>query len=145
MKPAYKIRDGCTAAFFQLIPKRFPSGLRHCLRRLAAMPVKSSKKALASIGCWTIEIVKRSDAAKGFKLLATPLGVERTIAWLNRQSSACKRLRGHDCQRRNMAHDPQASSCSHARLGESMINPRNIMSRTLRLFILQLPEKCVLL
>jgi putative transposase len=27
------------------------------------------KKALASIGCWNIEIVNRSDAAKGFKLL----------------------------------------------------------------------------
>jgi transposase len=27
------------------------------------------KKALASIGRWTIEIVKRSDTAKGFKLL----------------------------------------------------------------------------
>lgn len=35
-----------------------------------------------------IEIVKRSDVAKGFKLLPKRWIVERTIAWLNR----CRRL-----------------------------------------------------
>ena len=48
------------------------------------------KKALASIGCWTIEIVKRSDAAKGFKLLPRRWVVERTIAWLNRNRRLAK-------------------------------------------------------
>jgi transposase len=35
-----------------------------------------------------IEIVKRSDQAKGFTVLPIPRIVERTIAWLNR----CRRL-----------------------------------------------------
>jgi len=36
----------------------------------------------------TVEIVKRSDAAKGFVVLPKRWVVERTIAWLNR----CRRL-----------------------------------------------------
>ena len=35
------------------------------------------KKALASIGCWTIEIVKRSD---GLQTVATPQKTSRPIA-----------------------------------------------------------------
>jgi transposase len=42
------------------------------------------KGALEGLGNWTIEIVKRSDAAKGFVLLPRRWVVERTIAWLNR-------------------------------------------------------------
>ena len=42
------------------------------------------KGALEGLGNWTIEIVKRSDAAKGFILLPRRWAVERTIAWLNR-------------------------------------------------------------
>lgn len=44
--------------------------------------------ALANNGDWTIEIVKRSDAAKGFVLLPRRWVVERTFALLNR----CRRL-----------------------------------------------------
>ena len=39
-------------------------------------------------GDWTIEIIKRSDAAKGFVLLPRRWVVERTFAWLGR----CRRL-----------------------------------------------------
>jgi len=39
---------------------------------------------------WTIEIVKRSDAAKGFVLLPRRWVVERTIAWLNRNRRLAK-------------------------------------------------------
>lgn len=46
------------------------------------------KDALAPIGKWTLEIIKRSDAAKGFKLLPRRWVVERTFAWLGR----CRRL-----------------------------------------------------
>ena len=42
------------------------------------------RSALAKIGTWSLEIIKRSDAAKGFKLLPRRWVVERTIAWLNR-------------------------------------------------------------
>ncbi len=43
------------------------------------------KKALSQVG---VEIVKRSDKAKGFVVLPKRWIVERTIAWLNR----CRRL-----------------------------------------------------
>ncbi len=44
--------------------------------------------ALDKIGDWTIEIVKRSDTAKGFEVIPRRWVVERTFAWLNR----CRRL-----------------------------------------------------
>ena len=48
------------------------------------------KGALEGLGNWTIEIVKRSDAAKGFMLLPRRWVVERTIAWLNRNRRLAK-------------------------------------------------------
>jgi putative transposase len=41
------------------------------------------RDALSEIGTWTIEIVKRSDTARGFVLLPRRWVVERTFAWLN--------------------------------------------------------------
>jgi transposase len=46
------------------------------------------KAALKPLGDWTIEIIKRSDAAKGFVILPRRWVVERTFAWLGR----CRRL-----------------------------------------------------
>ncbi len=46
------------------------------------------ERALAKIGDWSLEIIKRSDAAKGFEILPRRWVVERTFAWLNR----CRRL-----------------------------------------------------
>jgi putative transposase len=37
---------------------------------------------------WKIEVVKRSDTAKGFQVIPRRWVVERTIAWINR----CRRL-----------------------------------------------------
>jgi transposase len=48
------------------------------------------KDALKDIGDWTIEIVKRPDAAKGFVLLPRRWVVERTFAWLNRNRRLAK-------------------------------------------------------
>ena len=46
--------------------------------------------ALAQIGTWSLEIIKRSDTAKGFELLPRRWVVERTIAWLNRNRRLAK-------------------------------------------------------
>jgi hypothetical protein len=46
--------------------------------------------ALQEHGDWTIEIVKRSDTAKGFILLPRRWVVERTFAWLNRNRRLAK-------------------------------------------------------
>jgi len=46
--------------------------------------------ALAKLGTWTMEIVKRSDAAKGFVLLPRRWVVERTFAWFGRNRRLAK-------------------------------------------------------
>ena len=46
------------------------------------------RDALKGHGDWTIEIIKRSDTAKGFEVLPRRWVVERTLAWLGR----CRRL-----------------------------------------------------
>ena len=51
------------------------------------------QNALTKLGNWTIEIVKQSDAAKGFVLLPGRWVVERTVAWLNRNRRLAKDLR----------------------------------------------------
>ena len=43
---------------------------------------------LAEMGRWSIEIIRRSDTAKGFEVLPRRWVVERTFAWLGR----CRRL-----------------------------------------------------
>ena len=48
------------------------------------------KTALAGFGSWTIEIVKRSDQAKGFQLLPRRWVVERTFAWFGRNPRLAK-------------------------------------------------------
>jgi len=48
------------------------------------------KGALEKLGEWTVEIVKRSDVAKGFVLLPRRWVVERTFAWLNRNRRLAK-------------------------------------------------------
>jgi transposase len=48
------------------------------------------RQALAKLGTWTLDIVRRSDAAKGFQPLSRRWVVERTIAWLNRNRRLAK-------------------------------------------------------
>lgn len=44
--------------------------------------------ALKGLGGWSVEIIKRSDTAKGFEVLPRRWVVERTLDWLGR----CRRL-----------------------------------------------------
>jgi len=54
--------------------------------------------AVRAIGAWEIEIVKRSDTAKGFVVLPKRWIVERTFGWLGR----CRRLaKDFECLARN--------------------------------------------
>jgi putative transposase len=52
---------------------------------------QATAKAVAALGQWEIEIVKRSDCAKGFVVLPKRWIVERTFGWLGR----CRRLAKH--------------------------------------------------
>ena len=51
---------------------------------------KNLRAALKGKGNWTFEIVKRSDAAKGFELIPLRWVVEHTFAWLNRNRRLAK-------------------------------------------------------
>jgi len=48
------------------------------------------KEAIRRFGDWTIEIIKRSDTAKGFEVLPRRWVVERTFAWLGRSRRLAK-------------------------------------------------------
>ena len=78
-------RDGAPAAL-KTILKRWP-WLRHVFADGGYAGPKL-KGALQKIGTFTLEIVKRTDKAKGFEVLPRRWVVERTFAWLGR----CRRL-----------------------------------------------------
>ena len=74
-------RDGAVLLFSQLF------GLFPFISRIFAdggYAGEKLKQALRSFGNWCIEIVKRSDQAKGFVLLPRRFVVERTFAWFGR-------------------------------------------------------------
>jgi transposase len=63
--------------------------LRHVFADAAYSGAKLDT-ALKKIGRWTIEVIKRSDAASGFVVLPRRWVVERTFAWLNRNRRLAK-------------------------------------------------------
>lgn len=78
-------RDGAVDVLVA-IRKRFP-WLRHIFAD-GGYAGDKLRSALVGMGKWTIEIIKRSDKAKGFQVLPRRWVVERTFAWLGR----CRRL-----------------------------------------------------
>ena len=78
-------RDGAPDVL-KAIRQRFP-WLRHIFAD-GGYAGQKLRDAMARHGDWTIEIIKRSDAAKGFEILPRRWVVERTFAWLGR----CRRL-----------------------------------------------------
>lgn len=81
------IQDGDGAPLVvKSIRKRWP-WLRHVFADGGYAGPKLTD-ALRDLGKWTVEIIKRSDIAKGFELLPRRWVVERTFAWLGR----CRRL-----------------------------------------------------
>jgi len=78
-------RDGAVDVL-KAIRRRFP-WLRHVFAD-GGYAGQKLRNAMAPHGDWTIEIIKRSDAAKGFGILPRRWVVQRTFAWLGR----CRRL-----------------------------------------------------
>jgi transposase len=78
-------RDG--GAFTLTSIRRLYPWLRHVFAD-GGYAGKKLRKALAKIGVWKLEIIKRTDKAKGFEVLPRRWVVERTFAWLGR----CRRL-----------------------------------------------------
>jgi len=78
-------RDGAVSVIASI--RRLYPWLRHLFAD-GAYAGEKLRDALAKLGTWTIEIIKRSDAAKGFEVLPRRWVVERTFAWLGR----CRRL-----------------------------------------------------
>jgi hypothetical protein len=48
------------------------------------------RERIVAMGDWKLEIVKRSDTAKGFQLLPRRWVVERTLAWMGRNRRLAK-------------------------------------------------------
>jgi len=78
-------RDGAVAVLASI--RRLYPWLRHIFAD-GGYAGDKLKVALAELGRWTVEIVRRCDTAKGFEVLPRRWVVERTFAWLNR----CRRL-----------------------------------------------------
>ncbi len=80
-------RDGAPLVLRDIV-KRFP-WVRHIFAD-GGYAGDKLRDALRGIGKWTLDIIKRSDRAKGFQVLPRRWVVERTLAWLNRNRRLAK-------------------------------------------------------
>ena len=80
-------RDGAVPLLASM--RRLCPWLRHLIAD-AGYAGPKLKQALRKLGKWSIEIVRRSDHAKGFELLPKRWVVERTLAWFGRNRRLAK-------------------------------------------------------
>ena len=80
-------RDGAATLLASI--RRVLPWLRHVFAD-GAYAGDKLEQALAKLGTWTLEIIRRSDVAKGFVLLPRRWVVARTFAWLNRNRRLAK-------------------------------------------------------
>lgn len=83
---AVQDRDGAVATLQSI--RRFYPFLRHIFADGGYSGAKLKQALEGNGGKWTIEIVRRTDHQKGFRVLPRRWVVERTFAWLGR----CRRL-----------------------------------------------------
>lgn len=84
---AVQDRDGAVPTLQSI--RRFYPFLRHIFAD-GGYSGDKLKQALKGNGDWTIEVVRRSDDQKGFKVLPRRWVVERTFAWLGRSRRLAK-------------------------------------------------------
>jgi putative transposase len=80
-------RDGAPAVLTEAC-YRFP-WLRHIFAD-GGYAGEKLRSALRKMGTWKLEIIRRSDRAKGFEVLPRRWVVERTLAWLGRSRRLAK-------------------------------------------------------
>lgn len=80
-------RDGAPAVLLDA-KDRFP-WMRHIFAD-GGYAGQKLRNALRNKGAWTIDIIRRSDKAKGFEILPRRWVVERTFAWLGRSRRLAK-------------------------------------------------------
>jgi hypothetical protein len=122
-------RDGAPLVLAEII-HRFP-WLRHVFAD-GGYAGDKLRQALRRVGKWTVEIVKRSDKAKGFEVLPRRWVVERTLAWLNRNRRLAKDFEQTIASATRVAVH-RLDPAPHAPHHKAMKSRRLVLNQTLRL------------
>ena len=122
-------RDGASLLLAEII-HRFP-WLRHLFAD-GGYAGDKLRDALRRIGKWTVEIIKRSDAAKGFEVLPRRWVVERTLAWLNRNRRLASPRTSNKPSPRQPHGCPRIRPALHQADRKALQSIRIVLNQTLR-------------